>query len=198
MRQLRIGIDIDSTIYDLEAAWVAKYNKIYGDNMKQWEFDDWDFIFSKKKIRCTPESFFWISQHADVQWDTYPIHGAKEVLSQLQADGHLICIVSSAKRGVIPIKVAKLMQDFPELDYELHFTKEKWLVHLDVMIDDNPYLMKQWARLFNLPPLIVFSQRWNTKVPIPDDSQNLIVRAGNWHEVYRMINRQILGEEVEW
>lgn len=198
MRQLRIGVDLDSVVYEIIYPWVDKYNRVYGDNMKHEEFDDWDFAFTKKKIKCTPENFFWFSQHADVQWEAPLIRGAREALSQLQADGHLVCFVTSAKRGVIPIKVAKLTMDFPDLDAELHFTKEKWHVHTDVLIDDNPYLVKQWSTMFQLPPLALFSRPHNSEVVIPEDSINDIWRVKDWNDAYRQINRRILGDDVEW
>jgi len=198
MKQLRIGVDLDSVVYEIIYPWVDKYNKVYKDSLKYDQFDDWDFNFSKKKIKCTPENFFWFSQHADVQWEAPLIHGAVEALTQLQADGHLICFITSAKRGVIPIKVAKLTMDFPDLAAELHFTKEKWHIHTDVMIDDNPHLVKQWATMMQLPPLILFNRPHNRDTEIPIDRLNEIWRADGWRNVYKSINRRILGEEVEW
>ena len=149
------------------------------------------------KLECTPEQFLAIHKQADVQWAAPPITGAMQTLTQLNADGHLICFISSGKRSSIPIKVAKLMLDLPDIPYELHFTTEKWHVNVDVMIDDNPFFMRQWLMMFDMPPLLFYRQPWNADDITPPDSLNEVYTVTNWREVYKTINRDILGEEVQ-
>ena len=195
-RQLRIGVDIDGVVYLLSEAWTAEYNRIYNQNLK---IEDWtDFNFKGMKLECTPEQFLAIHKQADVQWAAPPITGAMQTLTQLNADGHLICFISSGKRSSIPIKVAKLMLDLPDIPYELHFTTEKWHVNVDVMIDDNPFFMRQWLMMFDMPPLLFYRQPWNADDITPPDSLNEVYTVTNWREVYKTINRDILGEEVTW
>jgi uncharacterized HAD superfamily protein len=195
-RQLRIGVDIDGVTYDEMTPWIAEYNRIYSQRLRYEDMTDFDF--RGVKLKCTPEAFFSIYKQADVQWAAQPIWKAMEVLTQLNADGHLICFISAGKRCTIPIKMAKLMQDLPDTPYEIHFTKEKWKVDVDVMIDDSPHFMRQWLTMMKMPPLIYYRQPWNFDVPPLEDTGNTVYSSAGWNDVYRVINQRILGEEFTW
>lgn len=191
-RQLRIGVDLDGVVYNLDRSWTDKYNSLYNARLTTEEWTDWNF--KNMKLKCGFEPFFAISQLAEVQWTAPLVKDAVIYLRQLSNEGHLICFITAAKRAVIPIKLAKLMQDLPDIPYELHFTKEKHLVHVDVMIDDNPCLVDQWYTMFNLPPLILFTQAYNRHKELPVERRVDVCRGNGWKHVYRIIHEEILGE----
>ena len=164
---MRIGIDIDDTLFDFVSVWIAEYNKEHDDQLTLADITDW--VFSGVDFKCTKQEFYNYLHNAYLQLRAEAFPAAKESLEQLADMGHLACFITATRRSVAPTKINKLLMELdPDLDYELHFTREKWHVNCDIYIDDNPkdienYMQHSWGKPWHCLTLL-FDRPWNRHV----------------------------------
>lgn len=164
---MRIGIDIDDTLFDFVSVWINEYNKEHDDQLTLADITDW--VFSGVDFKCTKQEFYNYLHNAYLQLRAEPFPASQHALTWLAEVGHLACFITATRRSVAPTKINKLLMELdPDLDYELHFTREKWHVNCQVYIDDNPkdiegYKKHVWGKPWH-SLLLLFDRPWNQHV----------------------------------
>lgn len=160
---MRIGIDVDDTLFDFVGVWIAEYNKEHNDQLTLDDITDW--VFSKVDFKCSKPEFYNYLHNAYLQLLAKPFEGAVETLKRLSDRGDLPCFITATRRSVAPTKINKLLMELgPEMPYELHFTSEKWHVACDAYIDDNPKDIETYMKLPGYHLVMLFDRPWNQHV----------------------------------
>lgn len=200
---MRIGIDIDGVLTDIER-WQLDYgSKYYYENFGK------DIINSKGYD--TPEIFgastlqdkgFWAKYFKDYAMNVEIRAFADEVTRKLKDDGHELYIITA--RG------AKSSHSADVMSYEENkMIVEKWLNErkivydrlilsednklnvcldnkIDIMIEDCPNNILNISKKI---PVICFDTRYNQEC-----TNDNIIRCYSWYDIYAKINT-ILGEK---
>ena len=150
-KQLVVKIDIDGVIRDISTTMVALYNETFKTNMTvdrliHYDVDDsfprFRMLFPNQK---NPAVKFFFEQHAeDVFLHSEPYYIARYAINKLQTYGYKVVLVTwqTSKKN------KQYTLDFLEyngIPYDdICFTRDKWIVNGDWMIDDNPeFLMDE-------------------------------------------------------
>lgn len=171
-----IGVDLDDVLWDLLSAWLKRYNVIVDGDVKPSDVKSWNI--EQYIVPNTREMLFYILEQNDF-WETVqPMHGAREALYRLMRDGYNVYIVTASNYKTLPSKLNHFLDLYPFVHKDqVVVTKEKQLLDLDVMIDDNPENLCHASYdklLFDRP-----SNQWVRK----DD----IHRVYTWAEIYQFI-----------
>lgn len=173
---IKIGIDLDDTLWDLLTPWLARFRKltnyeIYPQDVKSWDIASYipaafkDILFNI--ILDYPE--IW----NEVQLKPY----AQQVLnSLLNTSNFEVFIITATDYRVASNKFKRMFELFPELTKgNLIMTKRKDLINVDYMIDDNPHNLNGnfTGILFNAP-----------------HNQNIdkYIRVESWIDIYKFVN----------
>lgn len=193
---MRIGIDIDGVLTDVERFSVDYLSKFCVENNIEYSIGKSDYDVSK--------TFGISSQQADAFWDKYieyyaenekPREFASEVLKKLQKDGHEIYIITARWRTNRDDEAGERMRNLVkewlnknDIVYDkLIFSKalkEKKLqevreTKIDIMIEDSP---KNINDISAIVPVICFDTSYNKTC----EGDN-IIRCYSWYDVYRII-----------
>lgn len=138
-----VKIDVDGVIRDIISAMCKIYNEKFGGCLKVGDIDDYDvntnFPEIFKQTGRKPTEYFF-TDNADMIFETasLPFKGVKESIDNLRNSGHKVVIVT----WQFSIKNIKHTLDFLELHGikydDICFTRDKWIVNGDYLIDDNP------------------------------------------------------------
>lgn len=147
MKNLRILVDMDEITVDLLTEWIRIYNLEWDDDITREALKDWDF-HKFVKPECG-KKVYQILQRPGL-FDYLPAHkGAVEHITKLVNDGHDVRFATAspspdAARG----KIEWVKRHFKHLDFGisrvLQLHDKAWL-NADVLIDDKPQTIKEWA-----------------------------------------------------
>ena len=107
------------------------------------------------------------------------IENAKEIILKLN-EKHQIIFVSNTLEKVRSAKAKRVFNDFKEIKYCLHFTKDKDTVDWDIIIEDNP---KTILKLRESNKVIIFDHPYNNSIQEHKNTQ----RVTNWLEINNLI-----------
>ena len=165
---LRIGIDCDSVLRDLVPAIkdsIKKTHPQHADKILQansWNWSDWlpfwteeeaeQYIFEDNYL-----GFFGI--------DCPPIDSSVDDWTKIKKwareNGHELVLVSAQRKHCEEPTNEWLKAWGFDFD-EIHYTKHKWSIDVDVLIDDSPEKLKDFNdRSVNYGRAICFRQPWN-------------------------------------
>lgn len=138
-----VKIDVDGVIRDIISAMCELYNERFCGNLTVDDIDDYDvnlnFSEIKKQLGKKPTEYFF-TDNGDLIFETLskPFNGVKEAIGKLREQGHKVIIVT----WQFSLKNIKHTLDFLEMHSikydDICFTKDKWIVKGDYLIDDNP------------------------------------------------------------
>lgn len=134
MNKLKVGIDLDMVLNNLNRKWVDFYNKEYNDNLTLEDIKTWG-IDEYTKPECGKNIFKFLAipgffRDLDIQ------PNAQEVVKWLQ-EHYEVYILSASHYAVTGDKGAWLTEHFPFINYQnIIFCHNKSLVKLDYLIDD--------------------------------------------------------------
>ena len=74
---MKIFVDFDSTLNDLDEKWVREINLLSGTNYSILDIDTWDWFFKKNEPRIALQAL------KNIYLKTEPLEGAKEFLNEL-------------------------------------------------------------------------------------------------------------------
>ncbi len=165
MANLKLGIDLDGVVADFTAGWMRFYNREYGTQLRVEDSTTWDGLVSLTHFESMSEFWRWsadLDGHS-VFWhlDTFP--GAVQALTQLDADGHHIAILTTKPRFAVHDTFEWLARHrIPTT--EVHILEDKWRVECDVYLDDSPHVLPGLVR--NRPDRTVcrYVRPWNDPV----------------------------------
>ena len=166
---MRIGIDCDGVLRDLITCitdTVKETHPQHADKILEptsWDWEQWLPFWTDEET----EKYVFEDNYLDFFGvECPPIKSAVEDWPKLRAwaieNGHELCLVSAQRPHCIePTEHWLQRWGFVGWD-EIHFTKEKHLVDVDVLIDDSPEKLEQFAdRSVNYGKAICMKQSWN-------------------------------------
>lgn len=138
-----IKIDVDGVIRDIITAMCELYNTRFDGNLSVEDIDDYDintnFPSIMKEMGETPVEYFF-THHADKIFEhmSQPFKGVKNAIDRLRSKGHKVVIVTW-QFTLDNIMHTLRFLDMHNIKYDdICFTKDKWMIKGDYLIDDNP------------------------------------------------------------
>jgi len=137
VKRLKIGIDMDQVLNNLNKKWFKTYNEKYNDNLTMEDVTAWNMLNFVKpecgrdifKILATPGFF----RDLEIQ------PNAQEVVEWL-CKYYDVYVVSAAHYANTGDKGLWLKEFFPFIKYEnIIFCNDKSLIRMDYLIDDAPH-----------------------------------------------------------
>ena len=137
-----IKIDIDGVIRDTFTEMCAVYNELFDTNLTVDDIVSYDtavsFPLIKNKLNIDDSNWWFFDEHGGRVFSAKPILGAIKALRSLMDAGHEVAICSHQPRKIGRLTTIKFLDENNIPYTSLHFTKDKWQVRGDFLIDDNP------------------------------------------------------------
>ena len=139
----KIGIDIDEVLRTLVPKMVKLYNVHFNDSMTFDDIKEYDVdqSFPKIKERTGESASKWFFQEHghELFYESPAIEGAVEAVKRLKELGNEIYIISYQKTMNNKIDTLNWLVRWG-IEYDgICFVKDKTVVHLDYIIDDNDW-----------------------------------------------------------
>ena len=139
----KFGIDVDEVLRSLCSEMVELYNREFHDNIRCEDLKDFDVDISFPKIKAaTGESAskWFFQQHGhELFYEAPALKGAPEAVKKLREMGNEVYIISYQKSFANKLDTLRWLQKY-EIEYDgICFVKNKTVVHLDYLIDDNDW-----------------------------------------------------------
>ena len=150
---MKIGIDCDGVLRDLIPAIVDGIKTTHPQHADKiltptsWDWEQWLPFWTDDET----EKYIFEDNYLDFFGvECEPIKEAVEDWNKLRAwaieNGHELCLVSAQRDHCIEPTEAWLQRwGFGGFD-EIHFTKNKWAIDVDVLIDDSPEKLEDFAK----------------------------------------------------
>ncbi len=194
---MRIGIDIDGVLTDIEQFVIDYISKYCVENKIKYNIGDYDYNYSKTfNITDEQEENFWNEylEYYAVNEKARPF--AAEVINKLREDGHEIYIITARwltnRDDDIGNRMKEIVKNWlyeNEILYDkLIFSKalkerksQEITEHkIDLMIEDSPNNINELA---NIIPVICYNAEYNKNC-----IDNKIIRCYSWYDIYSKIN----------
>ena len=138
-----IKIDVDGVIRDIISAMCEIYNARFGGNLCVEDIDDYDINTNFPKImeemRETPVEYFFTHHGDDIfEYVSKPFEGVKDSIDKLCNFGHKVVIVTWQFSLKNIIHTLRFLDKYGIRYHDICFTKDKWMIRGDYLIDDNP------------------------------------------------------------
>jgi len=175
----KIGIDLDTTLNNLEQVWIGRYNKDYNDNIPE-NWAKWD-LHELVKPECGEKIYKYLHEpkffyNLDIK------ENAKNVFNFLSKYYELYIVTAytadTCKDKTEWVKKQKLNID-PK---NIIFINNKGLLKLDYLIDDGPHNFNNFGGIG-----LVFDMNYNRNV---EDSPNR-VRVKNWDDIKKFFEDEL-------
>jgi 5'(3')-deoxyribonucleotidase len=176
-----IGVDLDSTLNNLDEVWIERYNKDYNDNLTVDDMISWD-VTQYVKPECGVKMYDYLKEPGFFRSLGIKKH-AKEVMKFLY-QYYEVYIVTSAHPNVVADKFAWVQEHLPFIDAH-HFVPlhHKHRFKMDYLIDDGPHNFDQFDGIGILMDM-----------PYNQHLRNKYIRCYNWIDVYEYFNSQISNQ----
>ena len=139
---ITFGIDCDEVLRSLLDGMVSLYNENFGENMTRDEVKDFDVDVSFPKVMEftgeTASKWFFQEHSHELFLKSPALPGMKRAIETLQKYGQVI-IVTYQKSFQNKLDTLNWLNDNGIHPDGLCFLKNKTLLHLDWLIDDNPW-----------------------------------------------------------
>lgn len=136
-----IKIDVDGVIRNMFEEMCEVYNQQFNDNVKVEDIYDYrvDEVFTKvrEELHMSAHDYFFKKHSRRMFLDSKPYDGVCESINKLRDAGHKVVIVTWQFNLENKMNTL-LFLDKHNIQYDdICFTKDKWMVYGDWMIDDN-------------------------------------------------------------
>lgn len=159
-----IAVDVDGTIAALEQAWLARYNRDYGDNMTREQWIDWN-VAQFVKPECGSKIYEYLKDPT-LYDEVYPIEGALEGVNKLRDEGHRVIFPTTTPIESSGAKYYWLKHyKFLDKDADYIEVADKGLVLADFLLDDGFHNITAFRGTG-----ILYRQPWNVKFDHPHDA----------------------------
>lgn len=138
-----IKIDMDGVIRDIFTPMLEIYLRIYKEKLTMEDIFDYDVdkVFTKvREVDNMSAAKFFFNGFSARRLFLYskPYEGVRESLKRLKEAGHKIVIVTWQFNTENKMHTLQFLED-NDIPYDdICFTKDKWMVQGDILIDDNP------------------------------------------------------------
>lgn len=178
-----IGIDLDSTLNNLDDIWLEFYNKDYNDNLIRENLTNWD-IASIVKPECGQKMFDYLLQpgffkNLGIQQNAYEVTKWLSNLFDLY-------IVTAYHPKTCFDKAQWVEKFLPHIPVKnIIFCNHKGLIRTNFLIDDGGHNIIDFneSNRFGMP--IVFNAPWNQHLG------NKFIRVKDWLEIREVIEELI-------
>lgn len=189
---MKIAVDIDDTLAELQKSWLDYYNKVYGYEyiFEDIKHPDFAYIEDVDRNEAMKRLFEFYQSKAFDQLNT--VFGAVEAIEKL-AKKHELIIISARETSILEKSKKWLNKYFPDKFSKVihlgNYSKKQKVnkyekakeLEVDVFIEDNLEQANQLAE--NGISVLLLDKPWNRE---PYDS-NLIRRMISWKEVNKTI-----------
>ena len=180
----RIGVDIDSTLANLVAAMVYRYNQRHPVHTTVVEWDSWGM---HEKLNITKDEFYQTMNNAWKDWQSMPLQelGLSTTLKKLQKLGSVTII---SNRHIVTHAAVGLWLEYHCLPYDALVLDsstgmDKWDYPIDILIDDNP---KHAEAIPDGRLLLLRDHPWNRHI----DNSDRITRVSNVFTAADLLTRR--------
>ena len=161
---MRLGIDLDGVVADFSAGWIGRYNADFGTDIDPASHVPWGGATDLTHFRSMHEFWDWVRNNGDetIFRTLEPYAGAIGALEDLARHHHVV-IVSSKPGWAVHDTFAWIAKHrIPTR--EVHITRRKWDVAVDVFLDDAPHVLEELVA--RRPDAVVcrYVRTWNDPV----------------------------------
>lgn len=168
-KKIRIGVDVDNVIVDFSERFVEEFNKITGKKLTRNEITEWNIgnvvsrMYGDKKYGDIANEIL-VSENI-MKRLSYK-NNAKETLVEMSSNDLIeIVIITALNEELIPLREQWFKDEFPDIDYELHFEKNKSNIHLhspiDYLIDDGLHNLDDLSKYIPKENCICIKEPYN-------------------------------------
>ena len=194
---MRIGIDIDGVLTDIEQFVIDYISKYCVENKIKYNIGDYDYNYSKTfNITFEQEENFWNEylEYYAVNEKARPF--ASEIINKLREDRHEIYIITARwltnRDDDLGNRMREIVKNWlyeNKISYDkLIFSKaskerksQEIIEHkIDLMIEDSPNNINELA---NIIPVICYNAEYNKNC-----KDKKIIRCYSWYDIYSKIN----------
>ena len=187
LRKIRVGIDLDNVLNDLNVKWIERYNNDYNDYLKPQQVNSW-FIH-----RYTKNGFgiYNYLKDTDLLEELEPTKDSKmylELLNKLDYPKFELFVVTATDYNNIKNKIDWINKYFKGVfsSSNIIMTKRKELINVDILVDDAAH------NLVSFPNhKILFKQPWSETHLLNGINYKT---ANDWSDVYNYIT--LIGENL--
>jgi len=175
---MKIAVDLDGVVWDIMRVFLKIYNRIYSENVKYEDIDDWYYFPQERFEHVYPLTLPWIMDYPVLDEFIYIylfVLNKEHDVSILTAELNPIEILEEKLKSLGIFKgtqykeLIKIDPKDTKLDYEF-----------DVYIDDKPGLARKMHK-FPKRYMLLYDQPWNQDF---DDSKSENVwRIFRWDEI---------------
>lgn len=137
------GIDVDEVLRSLCSEMVKLYNREFNDCIEMDNLKDFDVDISfpriKKKTGESASKWFFQEHGHELFYESPALKGSVMAVNKLRQMGHQVYIISYQKSLANKLDTLRWLQRY-EIEYDgICFVKDKTIIHLDYLIDDNDW-----------------------------------------------------------
>jgi 5'(3')-deoxyribonucleotidase len=167
---IRIGVDLDNVLNNLNVEWINTYNMLNDDSLTIDDINSWDI---HKYTKNDKEIYTYLNNDLFTRLKPLPhsIEATKNIMKH-----HELYIVTATYPNTIEVKMNWLHYYFPHVSYNnVIICQRKDLVNVDLLIDDSPFNIMSFPK-----DVIIMDYAWNRDV-------NKGYRLKDWYEIERWI-----------
>ena len=135
-------IDVDGVIRNMFDTMCDVYNKEFNDSITVDDIWDYDvekvFPKIKEKLNMPASEFFFKMHSKKLFFDSKPYDGVKEAIERLMKLGHKVIITTWQYTLMNKLYTLMFLEHYNIPYDDICFTKDKWRIKSDWIIDDNP------------------------------------------------------------
>ena len=137
-----IKIDMDGVVRNIFDEMCTIYNNVFATHLCVDDIIDYDvdavFTKIKENIGISAADYFFKLYAYRLFYESNPYDGVKEALEKLRDEGHKVVIVTWQYTLDNKLNTLRFL-DRHNIPYDdICFTRDKWMVQGDWLIDDNP------------------------------------------------------------
>ena len=185
MVKLKIMVDLDGVIWDIMRVFLRIYNRIYNENVKYEDIDDWYYFPKERFEHVYPLTLPWIMEYPPLDEDICSylfILNKKHDVNMLTKEANPVGILEEKLKTLDIIKgrhYGKIIR-IEVIDKKVNY-------EADIYIDDNPCMVKDMHEFPNRF-LLFYDSPWNQKTRTSGN----VIRVHTWKDILFYI------DELEW
>ncbi len=137
-----IKIDVDGVIRNINETMCRMYNELFDENLTVEDIFDYDvekvFKRIKDEIGMSVVDYYFNWSAKEVFLHSTPYHGVREAIQKLRENGHKVVIVTWQFNLQNKYYTLNFLEANNIQYDDICFTKDKWMIQGDWLIDDNP------------------------------------------------------------
>ncbi len=165
MKRLTVGCDMDGILVDLTTHWLEQIAKDTGVRVGLHEIDQWSLHKCGALKTLPPDLIYGYLQKPGFFRDAPPLAGAIDSLREIAADHNIVIVSSPAGPVSAKEKYEWLAEHCPFIPVKnVILANQKTLMRLDVLIDDHPQTVIEYADAWGGALVIGIGYEYNVGV----------------------------------